>query len=81
MAMSCLKWQFADLSSQRPRFDPRAVNVRFVVDRVFFPNTSFPFAGIILPLLHAPTLFTYHQNHIALDTDSSCYQLPVRVLV
>ena len=46
-----------------------------------FPSTCFPFATIILPLLYAPTFFTCHQNHIALDGDSICYQLPVRVLV
>jgi hypothetical protein len=45
------------------------------------PSTCFLFTSIILPLLYAPTSFTCHQNHIDLDTDSICYQLPVRVLV
>jgi hypothetical protein len=45
------------------------------------PSTWFSFASIILPLLYAAALFTCHQNHIALGTDSGCYQLPVRVLI
>jgi hypothetical protein len=45
------------------------------------PSTCFPFASIILPLLYAAALFTCHQNHIALGTESGCYQLPVRVLI
>jgi len=75
MAMSCLTWKFAGFSSQRHGFDPRAVNVGFVAYRLF---TKYLFS---LCQYHSAIAVCSYIVHIALDNESSCYQMSVRVLV
>jgi hypothetical protein len=78
--------QCRGLSPRRPRFDPTAVNVRRVVDKVvlanvYFPSTSaVPFryhstnaqysVGIILPMLS-----THYHLHFALTTRTNKWSL------